>query len=82
MICCRKDKKVLECSICLESNINKKNRKLKCNHKFHIDCIEEWLKIHKRCPLCNNHTLPLKEELLYDLDRLPKKYKNLVLMYI
>ena len=79
MICYIKDKKVLECSICLEFNINKKNRKLKCDHKFHMDCIEEWLKIHKRCPLCNNYTLSFDEELMKDLDYLPKKYINLAI---
>ena len=63
MNCCRKKQKILECSICLETNQNLQIRKLKCNHKFHMNCIEEWLKIEKRCPLCNNYTVPFKEEL-------------------
>lgn len=77
MNCCSRNKKVFECNICLESNLNIKIRKLKCNHKFHITCIEEWLNIKQRCPLCNNFTLPINEELMNDLKHLPNRYKIL-----
>jgi hypothetical protein len=29
-------------------------RKLKCNHIFHIQCIDKWLSYNKKCPLCKN----------------------------
>ena len=41
------------CLICLERY--KKNEKiitLKCDHIFHVQCIEEWLTSKKSCPLC------------------------------
>jgi hypothetical protein len=27
-------------------------RKIKCNHSFHINCIEKWLSKNKSCPMC------------------------------
>lgn len=27
-------------------------RKIKCNHSFHITCIEKWLSKNKSCPMC------------------------------
>lgn len=27
-------------------------RILKCNHVFHIHCIDKWLSFNKKCPLC------------------------------
>ena len=46
------DEEVL-CVICQE-NIEKNEviRKIKCNHYFHVDCIDQWLVNHKTCPTC------------------------------
>jgi len=46
------DEEVL-CVICQE-NINKNEiiRKIKCNHYFHVDCIDQWLVNNKTCPTC------------------------------
>lgn len=42
-----------QCSICQEDlSLNKKALSLKCGHWFDVDCIEEWLKREKHCPLC------------------------------
>lgn len=27
---------------------------LECEHAFHLDCIEEWIKVRNDCPLCRN----------------------------
>ena len=27
-------------------------RELNCEHSFHINCIEQWLSMNTRCPLC------------------------------
>ncbi|XP_042516352.1 RING-H2 finger protein ATL2-like [Macadamia integrifolia] len=45
---------VLECAVCLsEFEDDEKGRLLpKCNHSFHIDCIDMWFHSHSTCPLC------------------------------
>ena len=40
-----------DCSICL-TNIKKSSNTLSCNHTFHKDCIDEWLKNNSTCPNC------------------------------
>ena len=51
------------CSICLddlydednddlEENKSRDIIKLKCNHMYHKECIDPWIKINKHCPLC------------------------------
>jgi hypothetical protein len=44
----------LQCAICLKKiAINKNYKKLpKCNHKFHIKCINQWLEKNNSCPSC------------------------------
>ena len=45
-----------DCSICKQPiNKNHKVCKLKCEHKFHKECLDNWIKIKKKsvsCPLC------------------------------
>ena len=42
-----------ECTICLKIfEINDILHKLPCEHKFHKNCIIEWLKKINSCPLC------------------------------
>ncbi|KAG6550717.1 hypothetical protein Mapa_007814 [Marchantia paleacea] len=45
-----------ECTICLSDFAeNEKVRLLpKCNHVFHIDCIDMWLLSHVSCPVCRD----------------------------
>ncbi|KAF9973227.1 hypothetical protein BGZ73_003565 [Actinomortierella ambigua] len=41
------------CSICLcEYEDEEELRKMPCLHYFHKACVDEWLKLHKSCPLC------------------------------
>lgn len=54
-----------ECPICLEILASKKAIKLVCNHTFHMECIETWVKTHwmSSCPVCRsdlNTTQPKK----------------------
>ncbi|XP_075523293.1 RING-H2 finger protein ATL60-like [Primulina tabacum] len=46
----------LECSVCLcEVAEGEKSRLLpKCNHGFHVECIDMWFQSHSTCPLCRN----------------------------
>ncbi|XP_022889557.1 RING-H2 finger protein ATL60-like [Olea europaea var. sylvestris] len=46
----------LECAVCLsEVSQGEKTRFLpKCNHGFHMDCIDMWFQSHSTCPLCRD----------------------------
>ncbi|KAE8666785.1 putative DNA binding protein [Hibiscus syriacus] len=43
-----------ECSVCLNEFQEDETVRLlpKCNHAFHISCIDTWLRAHTNCPLC------------------------------
>lgn len=64
------------CPICfdiisIESLSLKKNEKkmtdLDCKHKFHTDCIEEWIKKSNTCPICRA-PISIKKELPVIID--------------
>lgn len=41
------------CAVCLSDyEAGEKLRKLPCDHLFHLECIDTWLKRNKVCPLC------------------------------
>jgi glycerol-3-phosphate acyltransferase PlsY len=41
------------CSICIsEYEQGDSLRQLPCKHHFHVSCIDEWLRINAKCPLC------------------------------
>jgi hypothetical protein len=40
------------CSICFESISNRNKKSLNCNHYFHRNCINTWLREQNNCPLC------------------------------
>ena len=43
------------CGICLrEMSINDELYRALCGHRFHPQCLEQWLKENNRCPLCTN----------------------------
>lgn len=50
----------LDCAVCLcEVSEGEKARLLpKCNHGFHVDCIDMWFQTHSTCPLCRNSVAP------------------------
>jgi hypothetical protein len=47
-----------ECSICLESSINK-FMKLNCDHLFHEKCIKKWIENHNSCPICRDDIITI-----------------------
>ncbi|GKV35650.1 hypothetical protein SLEP1_g43893 [Rubroshorea leprosula] len=43
------------CCICLAKYAdNDELRELPCNHVFHVECVDKWLKINASCPLCKS----------------------------
>lgn len=46
-----------ECSVCLNEFQEDETVRLlpKCNHAFHISCIDTWLSSHINCPMCRAH---------------------------
>ncbi|KAF8033199.1 hypothetical protein BT93_D1950 [Corymbia citriodora subsp. variegata] len=44
------------CPICLGEYQPKETLRTipECNHYFHVDCIDEWLRLNGTCPLCRN----------------------------
>ncbi|XP_068660664.1 RING-H2 finger protein ATL60 [Aristolochia californica] len=53
-------KEGLECAVCLcELSDGEKARLLpKCNHGFHLDCIDMWFQSHSTCPVCRSPVAP------------------------
>ncbi|EOA35449.1 hypothetical protein CARUB_v10020652mg [Capsella rubella] len=49
----------LECSICLSELVKGDKARLlpKCNHSFHVECIDMWFQSHSTCPICRNTVL-------------------------
>ncbi|XP_045819269.1 E3 ubiquitin-protein ligase RING1-like [Trifolium pratense] len=43
-----------DCSVCLSEFEEDENLRLlpKCNHAFHLPCIDTWLRSHTNCPMC------------------------------
>ncbi|XP_021771801.1 RING-H2 finger protein ATL11-like [Chenopodium quinoa] len=61
----RDDTDPLECSVCLSPFEADEMLRLlpKCNHIFHVTCLEPWLKDHNTCPLCRAYLVPEPSEL-------------------
>ncbi|KAL7203981.1 hypothetical protein ACSBR2_017111 [Camellia fascicularis] len=61
-----KNKETLYCAVCLHNVAGgERCRKLpKCNHCFHVDCIDPWFETRSTCPLCRTivHHLPTKKQ--------------------
>ncbi|WCJ18787.1 RING/U-box superfamily protein [Euphorbia peplus] len=43
-----------DCSVCLSEFVDDDNLRVlpKCNHAFHLPCIDTWLSSHTNCPMC------------------------------
>eukprot|EP00443_Scrippsiella_acuminata_P055142 CAMPEP_0115514522 /NCGR_PEP_ID=MMETSP0271-20121206/75698_1 /TAXON_ID=71861 /ORGANISM="Scrippsiella trochoidea, Strain CCMP3099" /LENGTH=102 /DNA_ID=CAMNT_0002944973 /DNA_START=107 /DNA_END=415 /DNA_ORIENTATION=- len=45
-----------DCCVCAEDfGPEKVIVRTPCNHYYHYDCLKEWLKLSKTCPLCRGH---------------------------
>ncbi|XXG51582.1 hypothetical protein AAC387_Pa03g0114 [Persea americana] len=48
-----------KCSICQEEYmVGDEMGKLRCEHRFHIECIDQWLRQKNWCPICKASALP------------------------
>lgn len=42
------------CTICMETYVaGMKFKRLGCKHEYHSECLNEWLKNSKKCPVCS-----------------------------
>ncbi|XP_048231280.1 probable F-box protein At3g61730 isoform X1 [Ricinus communis] len=51
------------CAICLAEYRSKETLRCipECKHCFHVECIDEWLKMNSSCPVCRNSPSPLHD---------------------
>ncbi|PWA56971.1 Zinc finger, RING/FYVE/PHD-type [Artemisia annua] len=59
-----------DCSVCLSEFQDEETLRLlpKCNHAFHIPCIDTWLSSHTNCPLCRAGILSSRMSSVLSLD--------------
>lgn len=65
------------CSICLEE-YDTENKIIKfnnCSHFYHTVCLENWLKVNSKCPLCKENK---RDELGEEITELPTRRLNRV----
>lgn len=55
----------LECAVCLSDLVDGDKARVlpRCNHGFHVDCIDMWFQSHSTCPLCRNTVGSVEETL-------------------
>lgn len=53
---CRLPSEDNTCAICLSEYKAKESLRMipDCNHYFHVECIDEWLRLNATCPVCRN----------------------------
>ncbi|GAA0145674.1 hypothetical protein LIER_05814 [Lithospermum erythrorhizon] len=47
---------IMQCAICLHEVSEGEKYKIlpKCNHAYHVSCIDSWLQINPSCPICRS----------------------------
>jgi hypothetical protein len=54
------------CPICMEEK-NEPIIMVECEHMYHINCIENWVKIRNNCPCCRNVLPSCNKDLVEEL---------------
>lgn len=58
-----KDNKKLHCIICLEDyKYNDLIALMKCDHRYHYNCIKKWLNHNPNCPICRKDVIAPEQE--------------------
>ena len=48
----------IDCVICMSQVENSASiRQLPCDHIYHTECIDQWLLVNKKCPICRKPTV-------------------------
>ncbi|XP_010479358.1 PREDICTED: E3 ubiquitin-protein ligase ATL76-like [Camelina sativa] len=60
-----------ECVICLSDFVSGEQLRLlpKCNHGFHVRCIDKWLQHHLTCPNCRHCLVETCQKILGDFSQ-------------
>ncbi|KAG2321764.1 hypothetical protein Bca52824_014977 [Brassica carinata] len=63
----------LECAICLSELVKGDKARLlpKCNHSFHVECIDMWFHSHSTCPICRNAVLGTEQASSKGVEQVP-----------
>lgn len=66
-------KGALECAVCLNEFEDEETLRLlpKCDHVFHLECIDMWLASHTTCPVCRANLAPVAGEPVEVMQELP-----------
>ncbi|KAK1370620.1 putative excision repair cross-complementing 1 ercc1 [Heracleum sosnowskyi] len=66
-------KGALECAVCLNEFEDEETLRLlpKCDHVFHLECIDMWLASHTTCPVCRADLVPVAGEPVEVMQELP-----------
>ncbi|KAK4277083.1 hypothetical protein QN277_015135 [Acacia crassicarpa] len=58
-VSCDEDKDDIKCSICQEEYVEAEEvGSLKCEHRYHVGCIQQWLRLKNWCPICKASAAP------------------------
>ncbi|PKA49470.1 E3 ubiquitin ligase BIG BROTHER [Apostasia shenzhenica] len=53
-----------KCSICQEDYVTGEEvGRLTCDHRYHVECIQQWLRLKNLCPICKAPAASSKQEL-------------------
>jgi len=68
------------CAICIENiEINEWYKELpKCEHFFHADCIDRWLRMRATCPVCRHIVLNEDTERNIEESRFPEDWRRVL----
>jgi len=56
------------CAICMEEYVlHDKLRRMVCEHDFHVECLDRWLRVNNSCPLCRRSARGEEEDVRDDV---------------